>query len=253
MVNLSTVYVPAYEFHFNLIVYPLPATARKTVSLGWGGKRQIKFTFLLRAAVTSTSWKTMKFTPNQQEGHTGWSSCLTMSTVSCHLCSVMRVRLEYLGTFQKMWKIFCTAWKYCRCVVDWTFLVLVLNYSLAKVSICESKLHEDEKEEIQTQKAGGGTISNIFPSIPGLDPTATLRSPTDENLPPLEFIPSKSFQYGQTNLISISTDHPQWSPGFCLYLEKYAGICKVKTAGIYQQVLLFALISWMLKLNDIEK
>jgi hypothetical protein len=77
----------------------------------------------------------------------------------------------------------------------------VLNYSLAKVSICESKLQEDEKEEIQTQKAGGGTISNIFPSIPGLDPTATLCSPTDENLPPLEFIPSKSFQYGRTNLI----------------------------------------------------
>ena len=111
------------------------------------------------------------------------------------------------------------------------------------MSICESKLQEDEKEEIQTQKAGGGTISNIFPSIPGLDPTATLCSPTDENLPPLEFIPSKSFQYGQTNLISISTDHPQWSPGFCPYLEKYEGIFKVKTAGIYQQVLLFALIS----------
>ena len=61
----------------------------------WGGReRVIKFMCLWRVAVISTSWRTMEFTPNQQEGHTGWSSYLTMSTVSCHLCSVMRARLK---------------------------------------------------------------------------------------------------------------------------------------------------------------
>ena len=33
MVNFPTVSVPAYKFQFNLVVYSLPATARKTVSL----------------------------------------------------------------------------------------------------------------------------------------------------------------------------------------------------------------------------
>ena len=108
---------------------------------------------------------------------------------------------------------------------------------MVKVSFCESKLQEDEKEEIQST----GSISS--PSIPGIDPTATLSSPTDENLAPLDFANSMLFQYGRTDLISINTDHPQWSPGVCLNLEKYEAIFKVKSAGIHQQVLLFGLIS----------
>ena len=73
---------------------------------------------------------------------------------------------------------------------------------MAKVGICESKLQEDEIEEMQRQEPATWTISNSFPSITGLDPTATLFSPIDENLAPLDFTNLKSFQYGQTNLIA---------------------------------------------------
>ena len=49
----------------------------------------------------------------------------------------------------------------------------------------------------------------------------------------MDSIPSKTFQYGQTNFISINTDHPRWSPGVCLNLE---GSFKVKPTSIHQKV-----------------
>ena len=35
MSKFQTVKVPAYDFQFNLVVYPLPATAVKTVSIAY--------------------------------------------------------------------------------------------------------------------------------------------------------------------------------------------------------------------------
>jgi hypothetical protein len=108
------------------------------------------------------------------------------------------------------------------------------------VTVCESKFKEDGKEKKQRQKFRKWAISNSFPdvksSIPGLDSNAKVSSPIDVNLAPLDSIPSKTFQYGQTNFISINTDHPQWSPGVCLDLDKYQGIFKVKSTNIHQKV-----------------
>ena len=74
---------------------------------------------------------------------------------------------------------------------------------------------------------------NIF-SIPGFDPFAKIVPPNDDNLGPL--ISHPSIQYGQTNLISIATDNPLWSPGACLNLHKYYGIFKVKPPSSHKQV-----------------
>ena len=35
MASFPTVYIPAYEFHFNLVVCPLPPAEIKTVSIYW--------------------------------------------------------------------------------------------------------------------------------------------------------------------------------------------------------------------------
>ena len=43
MVKFDTVQVPSYEFQFNLVVYPLPATAEKTVSIIYTIKATNKF------------------------------------------------------------------------------------------------------------------------------------------------------------------------------------------------------------------
>ena len=43
MVKFETIQVPAYEFQFNLVVYPLPATAKKTVSLIYTLKANYEF------------------------------------------------------------------------------------------------------------------------------------------------------------------------------------------------------------------
>jgi hypothetical protein len=104
------------------------------------------------------------------------------------------------------------------------------------VNICESKFQEDGKEEKKRQKSGKGKISNNFPSIPGLDSTAKVSCPNDENLAPLASINTKIFQYGQTNFISTNTDNHQWSPGVCLNLDKYEGIFKIKLPRIHHQV-----------------
>ena len=97
-------------------------------------------------------------------------------------------------------------------------------------------LKEDGNKERKRQKSEKGTISNSFPSIPGLDATAKVSCPNDENLAPLASITTKLIQYGQTNFISINTDHPQWSPGVCLNIEKYEGIFKIKLPSIHHQV-----------------
>ena len=99
-------------------------------------------------------------------------------------------------------------------------------------------------EEKKTQKSGKGLISNDVPSIPGLDSTANVSCPNDENLAPLASIHTKLLQYGQTNFISTNTDNPQWSPGVCLNLEKYGGIFKVKLPSIHHQVNLLILFSY---------
>ena len=52
MMDFLTVKVPAYKFHFNLVVYPLPA-AVKTVSIPFNYSSYTKF-YVLRAEVGST-------------------------------------------------------------------------------------------------------------------------------------------------------------------------------------------------------
>ena len=107
------------------------------------------------------------------------------------------------------------------------------------MNICGSEFQEDGKEEKKRQKSGKGQTSNSFSVIPGLDSTAKVSCPNDENLAPLASIQTKLFQYGQTNFISTNTDNPQWSPGVCLNLDMYEGIFKIKLPSIHHQVSLF--------------
>ena len=102
------------------------------------------------------------------------------------------------------------------------------------MNICESKFQEDGKDEKKREISEKGELSNRFSSIPGLDSTAKVGYPKDENLAPLASIQTKLFQYGQTNFISTPTDNPQWSPGVCLNIDE--GIFKVKLPSIHHQV-----------------
>ena len=104
------------------------------------------------------------------------------------------------------------------------------------MNICESAFQEDGKDEKKKEISEKEKLSNRFPSIPGLNSTAKVDYPKDENLAPLASIQTKLFQYGQTNYISTSTDNPHWSPGVCCNLDKYEGIFKVKLPSIHQQV-----------------
>ena len=99
---------------------------------------------------------------------------------------------------------------------------------------------EDEKKEKpglkSRERANPDNVPKVKSVIPGLDFSSKVISPIDENLAPLNSKPSETFQYGQTNFKSITTDQPQWSPGVCLYLDKYEGIFKVKSNRIHQKV-----------------
>jgi hypothetical protein len=72
--------------------------------------------------------------------------------------------------------------------------------------------------------------------IPGLDPHAAEKSTEDKNLAPLTQTCPETFQYGNTSIASHSTDHPDWTPGECLNLQKYTGIFRVKISRITQKV-----------------
>ena len=80
-----TVTVSAFEFQFNLAVYPLPLTSLKTVSSERFVSYKIIYKSLFRARVISMYLEIMLSNPSPLEGHTGLSFFLTMSTVFCHL------------------------------------------------------------------------------------------------------------------------------------------------------------------------
>ena len=73
-------------------------------------------------------------------------------------------------------------------------------------------------------------------TIPWLHPEAIERSTDDKNLAPFLSNPSKTFQYGNSRLSSINTDHPDWAPGECLNLHKYEGRFRIKLSRLEQQV-----------------
>ena len=64
-------------------------------------------------------------------------------------------------------------------------------------------------------------------SIPGFHKDSKRRQAKDKNLPPL-YTPSRTLQYGDTSLDSISTDDPVWSHGECLNISEYEGKFLVK-------------------------
>ena len=112
MAYLSAIYIPAFEFHFNLVVYPLPAEERNVSNLK--KLHSIFKEYCLRVRVTSVCWRTMLSSLLQQEGRTGWSSCQTISTASCHPLTSTRVKLRFMTTFQSGLQSLSTAWKFSR-------------------------------------------------------------------------------------------------------------------------------------------
>ena len=65
-------------------------------------------------------------------------------------------------------------------------------------------------------------------NIPGFHAESKRKKAEDKNLQPLDTPSSKSLQYGDTSLNSISTDDPVWSHGVCLNISKYEGKFLVK-------------------------
>ena len=78
MSELLTVHIPAFEFQANLVVYPLPDTAVKTVSLNHSLELRL-IECVYRVVVISFFSKKMLSTQKKLEVPTGWSFCLTMS------------------------------------------------------------------------------------------------------------------------------------------------------------------------------
>ena len=72
--------------------------------------------------------------------------------------------------------------------------------------------------------------------IPGLATEAKTNNAKDKNLPALCWAYSRTLPYGDTNIVSVSTDHPDWAPGECLKLDKYIGNCIRKPTISNQQV-----------------
>ena len=71
-------------------------------------------------------------------------------------------------------------------------------------------------------------------TIPGLSLTAKEKTPSDENLSPLQICDLNPIQYGDTSIASTSTESPVWSPGECLDIGKYEGRFIKKTVQCEQ-------------------
>ena len=74
-------------------------------------------------------------------------------------------------------------------------------------------------------------------SIPGFHKDSKRRQAKDNNLPPLYTPSSRTLQYGDTSLDSISTDDPVWSNGECLNISKYEGKFLRKTGMSSKKVI----------------
>ena len=126
MALFPTVRVPAFEFQFNLAVYPLPATTLKTVSSDQFSSYRLSFKFWFRARVISMYSKIMLSNPSSLEAHTGLSFFLTMSTVSCHLMRATEEQCRSMPVCHTLWRNFSSA---CRCYFI-AFCLLIFTSAL---------------------------------------------------------------------------------------------------------------------------
>ena len=96
------------------------------------------------------------------------------------------------------------------------------SFRTTKCTVCE-KMALGKKvliSECQSNTAEGHTDRN---SIPGFFAAALVRKPVDTNLSPFIGCNSKSIQYGDTSIASVSSANPAWSPGDCQFLSNYEG------------------------------
>ena len=77
---------------------------------------------------------------------------------------------------------------------------------------------------------------------PGLNCDAKRKILNDKNLMPFSLNSPKTIQYGDTSLYSMHTDHPSWSPGVCVNLEKYEGRFIRRVSETTQQVFQFLIL-----------
>ena len=107
-----TIQVPAYQFHFNLAVCPLPDSALKTVRY-WkiiGQNLYLKHYF--RARATSMFLRTMVLSPRPLVDVTAWSSCQTTYTTSYHLSMQKKGSPECTATLLSFWLILTSAQRF---------------------------------------------------------------------------------------------------------------------------------------------
>ena len=117
----------------------------------------------------------------------------------------------------------------------WWLRITTLGH--AEESSCIDCIDLVERDEV-IKKGEKVNIDHSFRSentIPRLDPRAKVKSTDDANLPPLIRMDTKSLQYGDTSITSLSTDHPDWAAGRCLI--KHTSVYRVNTSGSTQQVL----------------
>ena len=97
--------------------------------------------------------------------------------------------------------------------------------------VCSQKTsNSDEKKHLAENHA-------VKSLIPGLSTSSEEKSPTDSNLSPFQICNSKSIQYGDTSILSTSTENPEWSPGECLNIFKYEGRFIKKQCNVTNQVI----------------
>ena len=84
--------------------------------------------------------------------------------------------------------------------------------------------------------------------IPGFNTTSTERKPFDKHLSPFISSTSKTIQYGDTSIASVSTDNPAWSPGDSLFLHNYEGKFRRKKS-IMNSPVFFNILNNVLTLN----
>lgn len=103
-------------------------------------------------------------------------------------------------------------------------------------SECFDLVNEGECVEVK-KETNADVLPDEKPQIPGLYHGAEKKKAYDKNLAPFSSTDQKILQYGDTNFISINTDHLDWAPGECLNLHKYEGHFIVKTSGTTQPVI----------------
>ena len=124
-------------------------------------------------------------------------------------------------------------------ILNYLFRITSIGCSPSVNSLCKVcyNLVDDVECVTAEVKNNINKICDAKPIVPGLDPNAEVKKMVDKNLTLLSLSYPKTFQYGDTSIISTKTNDQDWAPGKCLNLNKYEGRFRVKKCSSTQQVI----------------